>query len=332
MNIYVENLDKDPRVPILTRYPNKPLRTETLLPEEEWKSSGMYLNVCKPMKLEYQLIVVIHLGPTTYAAIGIYRPPEGKPFTQEECDHFGEYIPHFRRIIKLQEKFAKIEKERWAALSVLDDLPIGVIIADSQTRIQFTNNLAQKITAKGDGLIVRHNELWSNDQNISAKLRNAVRNGVNSVLMGKSPKGDGIALPRQNSEHPLYIRISPMWSNDTPYNIKDLSRPVVAIYITDPDLPQETQIELLQRLFGLTSAQASLTERLVAGRPVKKVAEDLGLTEHTVRSSIKDIFVKVGVSRQTELVKLVLAAPAWKNIQKQHNRLENQYISDECSY
>lgn len=132
-----------------------------------------------------------------------------------------------------------------------------------------------------------------------------------------------MSLFRQDSDQSLHVRVSPMWSDDNPYNIKSLSRPVAAIYVADPNMPQETQTELLQRLYGLTPSEARLTERIVSGRALKDAAKDLGVTEGTTRTQLKVIFGKIGVNRQPELVKAVMSAPTWIGLQEKRDKFLN---------
>ena len=62
----------------------------------------------------------------------------------------------------------------------------------------------------------------------------------------------------------------------------------------------------LLRLLGLTPAEARIAAAVGAGLPPREAARSLGLAESTVRSGLKVIFGKLGIRRQTELVKLVM--------------------------
>jgi DNA-binding CsgD family transcriptional regulator len=85
----------------------------------------------------------------------------------------------------------------------------------------------------------------------------------------------------------------------------------VALYVTDPRKPVETQEEILQRLFGLTPREAAVLRILVEGEDLQSVAARLGIGIETVRSHVKHIMERTGASRQAELVRMVLSSPAW---------------------
>jgi DNA-binding CsgD family transcriptional regulator len=58
---------------------------------------------------------------------------------------------------------------------------------------------------------------------------------------------------------------------------------------------------LLLAVHGLTPREREVTELLIAGADPHDVATQLHLSVHTIRSHIKTIFTKVGVSSRAEL-------------------------------
>ena len=67
---------------------------------------------------------------------------------------------------------------------------------------------------------------------------------------------------------------------------------------------------LVTQLFDLTPSEAHLATLLATGSSLSEAADKLGLTENTVRTYCKTILNKVGVRRQTELVRLILRSVA----------------------
>ena len=81
------------------------------------------------------------------------------------------------------------------------------------------------------------------------------------------------------------------------------------IFITDPEAQTTTPTEMLERLYGLTPAEAKLAALLAHGKSVTEAADELHITQNTARTHLKHIFQKTGVKRQSELVKLILNSP-----------------------
>jgi DNA-binding CsgD family transcriptional regulator len=73
-----------------------------------------------------------------------------------------------------------------------------------------------------------------------------------------------------------------------------------------PEPGVRAQHEALRRRYGLTRAEAAFALEIVKGGGRRATAERLGITDGTARSHLSKIFDKTGVSRQAELVRLLL--------------------------
>jgi DNA-binding CsgD family transcriptional regulator len=66
----------------------------------------------------------------------------------------------------------------------------------------------------------------------------------------------------------------------------------------------------LESMFGMTPAEARLTEALVQGQSLQQYAEARRVTMSTVRTQLKAATAKTGTRRQADLVRIVLTGPA----------------------
>ncbi|TPG46508.1 helix-turn-helix transcriptional regulator [Sphingomonas glacialis] len=64
--------------------------------------------------------------------------------------------------------------------------------------------------------------------------------------------------------------------------------------------------DLLRLLFDLTPAEARLVRNLVEGNALGDAAVLLGIADGTARTHLRNVFLKTGVRRQAELVRLLL--------------------------
>ncbi|MGH1569386.1 helix-turn-helix transcriptional regulator [Methylobacterium sp. P31] len=62
---------------------------------------------------------------------------------------------------------------------------------------------------------------------------------------------------------------------------------------------------VIQGLFDLTAAEARVARFIAQGRTISDVAIKSGTSEATIRTQLKAVFAKIGVSRQAELVSLL---------------------------
>ncbi|MCA9683925.1 MAG: helix-turn-helix transcriptional regulator, partial [Myxococcales bacterium] len=54
--------------------------------------------------------------------------------------------------------------------------------------------------------------------------------------------------------------------------------------------------------------EAQVLDALIAHRRPPQIAEDLGISPHTVRNHLKSIYAKCGVSSQSELLNLITSS------------------------
>ncbi len=79
-----------------------------------------------------------------------------------------------------------------------------------------------------------------------------------------------------------------------------------AILLECAGLPEpHTAAHRLQTLFGLTQAEATVAIALTEDQTIAEIAAGRGVSDETVRSQIKAIFRKVGVSRRAGLIHIV---------------------------
>ena len=121
-----------------------------------------------------------------------------------------------------------------------------------------------------------------------------------TVAVGRGGAGGGPALVRRGEGRgPLILQLLPL-SSDVAGADERLA------LLTDPTAEHRAtpRVELL-KLLNLTPAEARVASVVSSGLPPREAAARLGLAEATVRSTLKVVFGKLGVTRQAELVRLV---------------------------
>ena len=79
-----------------------------------------------------------------------------------------------------------------------------------------------------------------------------------------------------------------------------------ALILIDPERPLLANVSALERVFGLSPAEAQLAALLASGISTAEAATALGKSLATVRKQLVSIFDKTGTRGQVELVVLVL--------------------------
>jgi DNA-binding CsgD family transcriptional regulator len=116
-------------------------------------------------------------------------------------------------------------------------------------------------------------------------------------------------LPGRSSSSTLPYRalISPLERVEGPEGRSSTTWHVLMQYA--PHGRRHLPKRILVELYGLTSAEAALVELLLQGQSLDQAAAVLGVTIHTVKSHLKDVFARCQVHSQGELLQLLTSGP-----------------------
>ncbi len=184
--------------------------------------------------------------------------------------------------------------------SILNHLPIGIIATKENGEIIYMNQTASSILAARDGLVVH--------QGVQIKANfTSDTNDLLAILKEASQYVDeeqihAVSVERPSHKPPLKLIISG-------FNYEGNGESQALIFISDPEHDAFPKPEILQKLYGLTPSEARLTSELVRGEPLDDIAKTMEITISSARTYLKRVMSKLNVSRQVELVKLILSLP-----------------------
>jgi len=120
-----------------------------------------------------------------------------------------------------------------------------------------------------------------------------------------------MALYHPSRENPLHISLLPLNASSILDNQTDAG---TIIFLSDYESPNNVSYESLCSVHNLTIAEAKVAVALSNGLSLNKFAEVNNVSINTVRTQLKRVFEKTGVSSQPELVRLILSGPFNLNI------------------
>jgi DNA-binding CsgD family transcriptional regulator len=121
----------------------------------------------------------------------------------------------------------------------------------------------------------------------------------------------GAVLISRKSRPPLRISVSPLKNSI-------VGKPAAAAaiaFIVDPDRRLRPRNKLLSALFGLTPAECRIALLVSDGKSLPEISGELGVSRNTLKSQIASVYAKTGVSRQSQLARMMLQFPHWANAQ-----------------
>ena len=114
-----------------------------------------------------------------------------------------------------------------------------------------------------------------------------------SMLLRRSP-----ALP------PFVLHVKPVGAPQPDYGARHVA---ALVLIVEPGRRHRIEPRVVARTLGLTPAETRVAVWLAEGRSVRDIAEANGHTEGTIYWHLRQIYRKQSISRQADLVQLVLS-------------------------
>jgi DNA-binding CsgD family transcriptional regulator len=184
----------------------------------------------------------------------------------------------------------------------LDRLSFAALLLDHDAR-PIRANASGEALLRSD-LSVGPTGLTTQHRASAARLRDAI--GAALAFPTRLARPGRLAIQRE-AQPPLLVDVAPL-----PGASEDLFRRAKAIVIIDdPERVDAADAEALQRLFGLTPSEARVAAAVGQGRSPAEASEALGVTVLTVRSTLKSVYAKLGVNRQSQLAALVARLAAF---------------------
>lgn len=223
-------------------------------------------------------------------------PDESDSKNIEDADVNDLLMRHFARAIKIAKRLVDVDEQHNAVLSLLDRMPISLVLVDAKAQVIETNALADEMLSAECGLYVKENILNSGSGN-NKRLLDAVE------MMAKHDpaitRGQSLSITNEDTQNNIMLFIAPI------RQLSSQQRASVAIFISQrKSLPLSLPKEFSQQ-YGLTNKELEITRKLVRGLSVKNISDESGVTQNTVRSQVKSVLKKTSTSRQAELVSLV---------------------------
>ena len=273
--------------------------------DSELLSSEFYNDYCREIGLFHAMGCAIAVDDHTLGVIGILRPHGAEAFDNSDKRNLGLLLPHLTRAMQFHRRLGVIGREQRIGFAAMESLAVGAMAVEADGRLVFANSAAESILRAAKGLTVRHGILHACDRRREKALHQAIGQAAVAVKDCLSSPGGILNLERPEGR-PLSLLVCPM----RPESIGiDTPRPMVMIFTSDPDDEPRLPHKALADLWGLTAAEARLTAALLEGEYLEGYASRRGISMATVKTQLRQVFAKTDCTRQSELIRVLLANP-----------------------
>ncbi|MBV1688913.1 helix-turn-helix transcriptional regulator [Novosphingobium sp. G106] len=223
------------------------------------------------------------------------------PLDADERAWMQRLIPHLERGMAIFGQSKLLRLASGISTEALDQLAFGAIALDKDGRVLFCNRVAEALIAKSEDLSQQKGRLIFRRREHAQTMRQL------SLSIDPDAQEKEVVLRLRNGDEMLGM----LARSITPLALdKSFTTARVIIYLHALTHEVRPSAALLSKLFGLAPSEAALAILLSEGTTLREAAEQLGITENSARTYSKRIFVKTGVRRQADLVRLILSSVA----------------------
>ena len=271
--------------------------------------SDIYENWMKPEGI-YHLGRIQFLNDDLHkAAIAILRNEDAGAWKEGDIRVINDIVPHLKRALDIHAEFTRLRMQQDALMKGLDRLVIGLILYDRNARAVYINPTAKAIIKSHPALDLNDDDgLILNAVKDHKNLRQAILDTANIEPEDSWKQSIAIGITHPDVVAPLPLLVTPMHAHLLTSDL-DYEGAKVALFLSDPNLQQPISVNNLVSVYKLTPSEAQVAISIANGHSIEDIAKTSHHSAHTIRSQLKSTFRKTGVSRQSELIKLLLTGP-----------------------
>ena len=293
----------DERIPRFRQLPDSRLvPIKDLYTAEELKSSPAFNEALFRGNYQNGLNVRLDVADGAYLSWALGDPVTQQGWVPSQTAMVTRLLPHLRQYVRVRQALVLAQALETTANALLENRRVGVIHLDCRGRVLAANDRARHILLDGDGLSDRDGALCVSVPDDQSRLDRLVAAALPTD--GRVAVSGSMPLRRAVGWPPLIVHIKPMAVPQPDYG----GRYVAAlVLLVEPTRPHLVDASLVAETLGLTPGESQVAVWLAEGKSVDEIARATGRTKNTIYWHLKQIYQKLYISRQADLVRLVLS-------------------------
>lgn len=223
-------------------------------------------------------MVVVHRG----------RSQDG--FEESNVAALNDYAVHLRRMLSVQGRISSMERENLTLQGMLDGMSDAALLVTGEGRLLQMNAAAKGFIHQAKLLIHSRGRIEAVGSAMK-QLRLALSSAV-----APSP-GAGVVVLGHQAGRPAIATISPL-------RLPNGNRAAIILLETGRH-PDQMLVQRLCTLFGLTRAESEIAAGIGNDLSLHQIAEARRVALSTVRAQLKQISLKMGCNRQSQIASVV---------------------------
>ncbi|SEJ54501.1 DNA-binding transcriptional regulator, CsgD family [Pseudomonas linyingensis] len=237
-----------------------------------------------------------------------HSDPE-RPFAASDRELIGALLPHLTRALGLYARLKRQEAEKSIYEGCLDHLVLGCLLLDGDAQLLCVNQAARAIIDKHRGIELNHGRVLLQERAAQQALEKAIANALAARAQeGGHYRGELVRLQARDGV------LLGMLATPAPLIAYYQGRhvPSVIIYLSElteslamQQVSGGSAAELIAQLLDLTRQEARLAALLACGQTISEAAGQMGIAVTAARNYSKNIYAKLGIKGQNDLVRIL---------------------------
>jgi DNA-binding CsgD family transcriptional regulator len=263
------------------------------------ETSPYFQEWARPTGIVDTMTLFLMHTPLHLAGLYLGRNERQGIITEREIELGKLLLPHVRRAVTISNVLDVRAIVGTRMAEALNALRCAVVLVNEHGTILHANCAAEHMVDEGGPIQSPQGVLQATAPSAASELRSALSLAArNEAGIGKT--GLAIRLTEPDAP-PVFAHILPLTGSDFRTRLQPAA--VAAVFIGAPPDAQDGA-DGLAAAFGLTPTETKVLASLFAGRTLAETAATLGITRTTAKTHLEHIFLKTGVTRQAELMRL----------------------------
>ncbi|HOW22646.1 MAG TPA: response regulator transcription factor [Sedimentibacter sp.] len=258
-----------------------------IMPLNNFEKTEFYADVLRKMGVYDEIALHLQHNGQLLGVIGIMKPKCLGRFTENEIRYASVIQENVTKLLKDSLEKLKFRYENGLIMNYIQESPIGMMILDSNFNITHYNQFAVQFIQE---ILGSNCDTYFNDKLVK-------------LLMDKMYfKEFTFNTSLQACIQDYFIKIIPLVVPDYAKGLKTF----YALYISKNDNNSSINYNNLKVLYNLTNRECEIISMLLQGYSNQRIADELYLSNHTVKTHMQNIFKKMNCLSRTEVVYKVL--------------------------
>lgn len=222
-----------------------------------------------------------------------------RDYGSDELDLVRRLAVHVGRLVRMRRALSAVDALGLTLSETLDQAVGGAFLLDATGRIVECNDRGRALLAAREGLTDTDGVLGVRSSAADHALQVAIRRASPVIAPGEA---SAVRIPAGDGTGGLSLHVSPV-----PRPAEALSGKVAVLVVARAPWGIHLDPADVSERLGISASEAEVAVLLAGGRTVGEIATLRHRTVESVRWHLKQMYGKLGVRRQAELVRTVLA-------------------------